>query len=265
VSASADPALNEALTALAATPVLLVALDFDGTLAPIVDVPSAARALPEARDAVLELIALPATTVAYVSGRAMDSLVEVSDLPAEAMLAGSHGVEVRTAGAVDLDLDAGERARRDELGAVLRAVAEPLEGVWVEEKPAGFALHTRLADPATTEAAETQALIGARADERGLTVRSGRDVLEFSVRGTTKGDAVSRLRALTGATGVLFAGDDVTDEDGFAALGAGDVGVKVGRGDTRAGHRVPGPHEMAEVLAALAAARRRLSSPGGNR
>lgn len=246
----------EALQRLAATPVLLIALDFDGTLAPIVDVPADARALPEARDAVLALLDLPATHVAYVSGRAMESLAAVSDLPDHALLAGSHGVEVRTEGRVTLDLSDAEQAERDRLEPLLAGIAGPLDGVWIEEKPAGFALHTRLADAEATAAAEERALAAADAEERGITVRRGQDVLEFSVRGTTKGDAVDRLREQTGATAVLFAGDDVTDEDGFGALGGDDLGVKVGPGETRAGCRVAGPAEMAAVLAELGQLRR---------
>nr|WP_218870640.1 trehalose-phosphatase [Herbiconiux flava] len=241
---------------LAATPVLLIALDFDGTLAPIVDVPADARALPEARDAVLALLDLPATHVAYVSGRAMESLAAVSDLPDHALLAGSHGVEVRTEGRVTLDLSDAEQAERDRLEPLLAGIAGPLDGVWIEEKPAGFAMHTRLADADATAAAEEQALAAADAEERGITVRRGQDVLEFSVRGTTKGDAIDRLREQTGATAVLFAGDDVTDEDGFGALGGDDLGVKVGPGETRAGCRVAGPAEMAAVLAELGQLRR---------
>nr|WP_228509247.1 trehalose-phosphatase [Herbiconiux sp. VKM Ac-1786] len=235
---------------------MLVALDFDGTLAPIVDVPADARALPEARDAVLALLDLPDTHVAYVSGRAMDSLAAVSDLPDHALLAGSHGVEVRTEGRVALDLSDAEQAERDRLEPLLAAVVEPLDGVWIEEKPAGFAMHTRLADADATTAAEEQALAAADAEAHGITVRHGQDILEFSVRGTTKGDAVDRLREQTGATAVLFAGDDVTDEDGFGALGGDDVGVKVGAGDTRAAFRVDGPAEMAAVLAELGRLRR---------
>ncbi|GLK17761.1 trehalose-phosphatase [Herbiconiux flava] len=246
----------EALQRLAATPVLLIALDFDGTLAPIVDVPADARALPEARDAVLALLDLPATHVAYVSGRAMESLAAVSDLPDHALLAGSHGVEVRTEGRVTLDLSDAEQAERDRLEPLLAGIAGPLDGVWIEEKPAGFAMHTRLADADATAAAEEQALAAADAEERGITVRRGQDVLEFSVRGTTKGDAIDRLREQTGATAVLFAGDDVTDEDGFGALGGDDLGVKVGPGETRAGCRVAGPAEMAAVLAELGQLRR---------
>src|SRR6188768_1124490 len=84
-----------ALRELARTRTLLVALDFDGTLAPEVDDPARARALPAAREAVLRLLAMPRTRVAVVSGRAIESLEEVVDLPDNTLLVGSHGVEFR--------------------------------------------------------------------------------------------------------------------------------------------------------------------------
>ncbi|MGD8195537.1 trehalose-phosphatase [Herbiconiux sp. P18] len=264
MGASVTPALQSELERLATTPVLLVAVDFDGTLAPIVDRPADARALPAARSAVLALLDLPRTKMAYVSGRAMASLEAVSDLPETALLAGSHGVEVRTEGHTSLDLTPEESALRERLGAALTAVADPLEGVWIEEKPAGFGVHTRLASATDTASAEAAALAATEADVDALTVRHGQDILEFSVRGTTKGDAVARLREQTGATAVLFAGDDVTDEDGFGALGDGDLGIKVGSGDTAARHRVAGPEEMAAALAVLVEARRQYFSTAGH-
>ena len=54
-----------------------------------------------------------------------------------------------------------------------------------------------------------------------------------------KGAALRRLRDELGAAGALYLGDDVTDEDGFRALGPGDVSVKIGDGETAADHRVP--------------------------
>src|SRR5690606_14197006 len=77
--------LDGALRELARVLLLLVALDFDGTLAPEVDSPEQARALPEAREAVLALMRLPNTRVALVSGRALKSLIAVAALPDTAL------------------------------------------------------------------------------------------------------------------------------------------------------------------------------------
>ncbi|QHC58177.1 trehalose-phosphatase [Rathayibacter sp. VKM Ac-2760] len=245
--------LVAALHELAATGRLLVALDFDGTLAPEVDDPAHARALPEAREAVLRLLALPGTRVALVSGRALGSLEEVAQLPDEALLVGSHGIEIRLDPGDDaVRLDETELAKVGVLEDVLKGIARGIDNVWIEDKPAGFALHTRLATDRHSRVAHVVALSEARAEVEGVTVREGKNVLEFSVRSTTKGEAVQHLRRYTGATAVLYAGDDVTDEDAFAVLGAGDVGVKSGAGTTSAAYRVRGPEQIAHVLSLLA-------------
>jgi trehalose 6-phosphate phosphatase len=248
-----DDALTGALRELARVPRLLVALDFDGTLAPEVDQPEQARAVPAAREAVLRLAALPRTRVAMVSGRAIESLAHVTDLPDDVLLVGSHGIELRLDSPDDvLALDDGERRRVEVLGEVLGEVAGALDEVWLERKPAGFALHTRLASERHSRVAHLVALSETAAELGELTVRHGKNVLEFSVRSTTKGEAIEHLRRYTRADAVLYAGDDVTDEDGFAALQPHDLGLKSGEGATLASHRVGGPEEVAAALAALA-------------
>lgn len=248
--------LTAALSDLAGVRRLLVALDFDGTLAPEVDSPEAARALPEAREAVERLHALGSTRVALVSGRALDSLIHVSQAPDDVLLVGSHGIELRLDSPDDrLALDTAELERVDVLREVLTRVADGIDEVWVESKPAGFALHTRLATEENSRRAHLVALREATAELDDLTIRRGKNVLEFSVRSTTKGEAIEHLRRYTAADAVLFAGDDVTDEDGFAALQPHDVGIKVGAGETAAAHRVPGPVELAHALSGLASAR----------
>jgi trehalose 6-phosphate phosphatase len=248
--------LVAALRELAGVRRLLVALDFDGTLAPEVDSPEKARALPEAHAAVLRLHAIPNTRVALVSGRALRSLIEVSDLPDDVLLVGSHGIELRLDEPDSrIALDTAELERVDVLQEVLSHVADSIDDVWLESKPAGFALHTRLATEQNSRLAHLVALREAQAELDGLTIREGKNVLEFAVRSTTKGEAIEHLRRYTAADAVLYAGDDVTDEDAFAALQPGDFGLKSGPGETLAAFRVPGPDEVARVLAALAAFR----------
>lgn len=242
-----------ALRELARTRRLLVALDFDGTLAPEADDPEAARALPEARAAVARLAAMPNTRIALVSGRALKSLIHVADVSDDVLLVGSHGIELRLDSPDDgLALDAAELARVSVLKEVLGEVADSFDLVWLEPKPAGFALHTRLATEHNSRIAHLVARSETAAELQDLTVRDGKNVLEFSVRSTTKGEAVEHLRAYTSATAVFYAGDDVTDEDAFAALGADDVGLKSGEGATLANFRVPGPSQVARALNLLA-------------
>ncbi|MDP3208011.1 MAG: trehalose-phosphatase [Rhodoglobus sp.] len=242
-----------ALRELARTKRLLVALDFDGTLAPEVDEPEMARALPEAREAVLRLLAMPNTRVALVSGRALASLEVVADLPDTALLVGSHGIEIRLdASAGPVGLGSEELKQVEVMNEVLGEVAASIDDVWIETKPAGFALHTRLATEANSRVAHLTARREVQAELPDVFVREGKNVLEFSVRSTTKGEAVEHLRRYTEADAVFFAGDDVTDEDAFAALSPHDLGLKSGEGATLANFRVPGPKDVARVLALLA-------------
>jgi trehalose 6-phosphate phosphatase len=232
-----------ALRELARVPRLLVALDFDGTLAPEVDDPETSRALPESYAATVRLAHLRNTRAALVSGRSLASLMRVSGVPDDVLLVGSHGIEIRLdSPETQVTLDTAELKQVEVLGEVLGEVADAVDRVWIEPKPAGFALHTRLATERDSRVAQVE----------DLTIREGKNVLEFSVRSTTKGEAIEHLRRYTRADAVFYAGDDVTDEDAFAALGPDDLGVKSGPGATLAAFRVPGPAEIARVLTTLA-------------
>lgn len=251
-----NPGLDSALTRLADAEHLLVALDFDGTLAPFVDHPEDARALPEARLAVERLLEVSHTTVAFVSGRAVDSLERVSEAPAGVLLVGSHGAEYRFDG-VDAhpELHAEDAARVSELEAAFAGFPDAHSGARIERKPAGFAVHTRGLDADEAFAAQDAARRIVADVYPDATVRDGKDVLEFSVLAATKGDAILHLRDYTGATAVLYSGDDVTDEDAFEVLVDGDLALKSGEGPTIAPFRVGSPAEVAAVLDRLATLR----------
>ncbi|GAB3613731.1 trehalose-phosphatase [Humibacter ginsengisoli] len=255
-SVDVDEGLAEAMARLAATPRLLVALDFDGTVSPLVDNPRDSRVLPAARAALNQLERMPDTWIAFVSGRPLAGLARVTEADDEALLIASHGVEVRlTGGAVDVGLTEEESARLEALAAELERIVNVTPGSKLERKPVGLGLHTRGVPAEQARAADRASREAASSLGGGFLERAGKDILEFAVRDATKGDGVQRLREHVGATAVLYAGDDVTDEDAFAALHRGDVGVKVGPGETKAGHRVSDPDAVAALLARLAVAR----------
>jgi trehalose 6-phosphate phosphatase len=237
------------LTGAAGAAELLVALDFDGTLAPIVPVPGDARALPEAATAVYGLAALPATTVVLVSGRALADLAAVSGFGPPMRLVGSHGLEPDD-GPVPLDDE--QRARLERLLAEVDELVDGAAGVLVERKPAGVAVHVRGAE-AEVGARVLDKVRAGPAAAPGIVTTPGKAVLDLAVTEMSKGVALDRLRG--GAT-VFFAGDDVTDETVFTRLRPGDVGVKVGEGETAARYRVADPAALAAVLGQLLAARR---------
>jgi trehalose 6-phosphate phosphatase len=237
------------LSGLASAPELLVALDFDGTLAPIVPVPADARALPEALSAIHGLAALPSTTVVLVSGRALADLAEVSGLGPPVRLVGSHGLEPDDG---PVPLDDAQRQRLHHLHAQVDALVDGADGVRIERKPAGVAVHVRGAAPEVGTRVLDRLRAGPAAAE-GIVSTPGKQVLDLAVTEMSKGVALDRMR---GDAAVLFAGDDVTDESVFTRLRPGDVGVKVGDGDTAAAYRVPDPPALAALLEELLAARR---------
>lgn len=257
----AASSLDAALERIAASRRLLVALDFDGTLAPEVDDPLAARALPAAAEALEALQALPQTIVALVSGRSLDSLAHVGQLAPGTPLVGSHGLEVRLDEAeVEPAVDERDRQRVETLRSALAPLVDAVDGAWIEDKPAGFAVHTRVV--ARDAAHQLQRDVRAQASELdpALTVRDGKNVVEFAVRNATKGDGLRILRERLGVDAVLFAGDDVTDEDALRALEQHDLGIKVGPAATIAAHRVADPAALAALLAELAVRRRGILS-----
>ncbi|HWL60793.1 MAG TPA: bifunctional alpha,alpha-trehalose-phosphate synthase (UDP-forming)/trehalose-phosphatase [Microbacteriaceae bacterium] len=245
--------LTTALRQLAAVPELLVALDFDGTLSPHVDDPSTSRALPESLEAVRRLVAIGGTRVAFVSGRGRKDLSEVAEAPDGVLLIGSHGAEFPD-GLGPHEPDPVEQSLLDALDVVLEHVAAKHEGSWIEAKPYGRVLHTRRVSAEDAAAVRYEALEAVRSqlDVDRLRIRDGHHVVEFATSTATKGHVIERLRQLVGADAVFYAGDDVTDEDAFAALRADDLGVKCGSGPTVAPYRVASPAEIAEVLTTLA-------------
>ncbi|MDQ5840853.1 MAG: trehalose-phosphatase [Chloroflexota bacterium] len=258
---SLPPELLEAVRRVAATDHLLVAMDFDGTMAPLVDHAADSRALPRSAAAFAALTELPRTTTALISGRALDSLRAVASPPEKTLLIGSHGAEVWMGpGSSQLVLD---DAQRELLAGVRRVLAEIVEeapGTLLEDKPAGVVLHTRLADDDVAE----DAVAAARAvlqDRPGVFLKAGHRVLETSVVHSSKGEGIAFLRQATGASAVVFAGDDTTDEDALGRLVQGDLGVKVGLDFTQAQFRVGAPVHIAELLEALLRERQPVAGP----
>ena len=244
--------VGAAIDRLAVTPVLLVATDFDGTIAEIVAHPPDARTLPEAATALETLRDLPATHVTVISGRALDDLRRRPGLPDGLRLVGSHGLED---GAGPLVLTTAERETLEDVRRIASELADSVVGSKVEDKPAGVAFHYRTAEPAAGLAA-VRSFAEALAKMPDVTVRSGKAVLEVSVRASSKGRALGRLRAALRATLVCCLGDDETDEEAFAALDGDDVTVRVGPGQTIAHLRLPDPAAAASFLTELATARR---------
>lgn len=247
--------LSRALARFAALGTVLVATDYDGVLAPIVADPAAAFPLPGTVPALEALAGLPGVTVAVVSGRDRATLARLSGATAPLVTVGSHGAE--WAEGFESALSAELLALRATVLADLTAIAARFPGAAVEPKPLGAALHVRnVVDPSAGPQALEQARRGPAA-RPGVHATEGKAVLELTVLDASKGRALTLLRERERADGVLYLGDDVTDEKAFAVLtGAEDVSVKVGDGATAARFRVDGPEDARTVFEELLALRR---------
>ena len=203
----------------------LVALDFDGTLAPIVDDPERAFADPDAVAALADVGSLVGT-VALVTGRPARTAVRLGGFAGRAglesmVVLGQYGVE-RWDGATDAYTIPPEppevTAAGEELPAILTSLG--LADARVEHKGRALGVHTRqLADPraAFEKLSDPLRDLAAR---HGLVLEPGRNVLEIRASGTDKGGALRELVAETGARQVVFAGDDLGDLPAFEAVAA---------------------------------------------
>jgi trehalose-phosphatase len=250
------PELDRALREFASRPPVLVALDFDGVLAPIVEDRDAARPLPESVTALERLAALPNVTLALVSGRTMADLKKLAAPPPGTILIASHGAELDDPASGDAAgalLDTGTQALLADVQKSLREIVDRHPGTDLESKPAGAVLHTRTAERDVADDATRAALEGP-ATWPGVHAMQGKEVVELSVLDTDKGTALQavRERLEPGDHPVLYAGDDVTDENAFAMLRDGDVGIKIGEGETKARWRVEDPMTFARLLHHLA-------------
>ncbi|MDQ1289143.1 MAG: hypothetical protein QG622_2709 [Actinomycetota bacterium] len=255
-----DPELETALTRFASSVPVLVALDFDGVLAPIVTRPEDARATPAARRALDRLAGAPGVTTAIVSGRPLAELRDLAGPPDAVLLVGSHGAQRSSA---EVLLDDRQRTLLSRLGDELDRVSAGLPHTRVERKEFAAVLHTRPALEAGLPRTYAQASAATRPlrDLPGVYLTEGKEVLEFSVVDSgehNKGVALRDLATRANVRATLFVGDDVTDEAGFAVLDddAGDLTVRVVPPDavtpTLARHTVPDPDAVASLLHRLA-------------
>ncbi len=227
---------------------MLIGLDVDGVLAPIVDHADDAVLLGGMGPAVSLAARIDGVHVAVVSGRSLAGLRQFG-FGDDVAVIGSHGMETRDRPLAPLSDDEQDRLERLEAAAT-RAAERAGEGAWVEHKPASVVLHVREADDASAAAALAELTDDAGAID-GATTKAGSGVLEAFARHADKGSALVELADRLGVATTVFIGDDVTDEEAFARLGADDVTIKVGGADTIARHRLADPDAVLTLLEAL--------------
>ncbi|MFC4448845.1 trehalose-phosphatase [Halorussus aquaticus] len=231
---------------------LLVALDFDGTLAAIENLPEEATIPDPTREAVASLADEPNVEVAVVSGRELADVRERVGVP-DISYAGNHGLEIH---ADEYTVHPTASAAKDDIAELCDLLTDELadiEGVIVENKGVTATVHHRLVDddevPRVVDSVES--LVAARDDVR---LTTGKDVLELRPAVEwDKGEAVRELRDELVPDDErwlpVYVGDDTTDEAAFSLLDDRGLGVKVGDDPaTEAPYRVADPEAVRAVL-----------------
>ncbi|MBV9093397.1 MAG: trehalose-phosphatase [Streptosporangiaceae bacterium] len=267
VPQAATPEGRAGLDALLAAPRDgLIATDFDGTLAPIVPDPGAARAYPGAVG-VLARLAPAVGTVAVITGRPAAEVVALGGLDAipGIVVLGQYGWQRWHDGTVSApDPPPGVAAARAALPGLLDQASAP-EGTWIEDKVHALAVHTRRAADPQGALQRLRGPLTGLAARLDLAAEPGRMVIELRPPGVDKGAALTALARERVARSVIFCGDDLGDLPAFAAVrslrAAGIPGCTVGSGSdespqvaAEADLAVAGPAGVTELLAAIAAA-----------
>lgn len=253
MSAPAPPDLRVIRQRIRNSKHVVLALDFDGTLAPIADRPEQAKMPAETAAILRELAGFEHVSIAILSGRSIRDLKSRVDL--DVILAGNHGMEIERGGVPFVHPEANALRRRVELacGDLERAL-EYVPGVFVENKGLTATVHYRLAPSELAGWIEAAVYSAMRRFARRLSVNPARKAWEIRPRiDWNKGSALRLVLRHIGADEpfVICAGDDVDDERMFEAS-SNSVFIHVGRmGSTNALYGVNSPAELAAFLAAL--------------
>ncbi len=207
---------------------LVVGLDFDGTLAPIVDDPEFAHIHPDAGP-VLVALAAQVRAVAVITGRparqALDlgGLEEVGNAIGESgrelFVLGQYGNERWTSTNRRVISPKPPRGLATFMGELPRLMRRADAGeAWVEEKGLAVAVHTRRLEDPEGAFERLLPLLGEAAKSHDLDVEPGRWVIEVRAHGMHKGAAVRRLTDELEAKAFAFCGDDLGDVEAFKAI-----------------------------------------------
>lgn len=188
---------------------LLIATDFDGTIAPVVPAPEWAEIHPEAKCVLSRLASMPGVAVAIISGRDVED-VRRRTVGIRGLAAGSHGLECVDVNGSTIWTPRRQRPGLDEdlLASLIAA------GLRVETKRCSVAVHFRGIDPSLATDAMSRFALWARRHD--LDIMPGRKVIEARIHGGGKHAALRAISRRVRARRIVYAGDDTTD---FAALG----------------------------------------------
>ncbi len=228
-------------------------LDIDGTLLDLAPTPDGVR-LPPTLSAQLRALSLGlGGALALVSGRPLSDIDRL--FPERFDAAGTHGAQWRLGG-IETGPEPVDGTDLSEARALLREAVIRLPGTLLEHKPHALALHYRLAPELESEI-RALAVNAGQALGPAYRLQTGKSVIEILPAWAGKGMAIRRFMGLPPYAGrtPVFAGDDLTDEDGFAAVNAlGGYSIRVGEwAATQAPYRLDSPSALRDWLASLIA------------
>ncbi len=255
-----DPELNSQIVQ---APHLLFSLDFDGTLAPIVDRPEQAVLPAATREVLRELRQISGVTVSIVSGRSLADIMPRVGIDG-LIYSGNHGLEIEGPGFCFVHPRA--LALRDTLRSItegLAARAAFLEGVEIEWKQLTASLHYRQASVFARRELVAILRNSPLGHDRRFVVKGGKKVYDIRPRiSWNKGNAVRMIRDRKNLRDALLilAGDDSTDEDVFSAFDDAVSICVAPRHQTAARHTLASTEDLHDFLSGVATmCRRRLA------
>lgn len=212
---------------------ILLATDFDGTLAPIVNRPSEATLSDNTVEILTDLARLhPRVQLAFLSGRSLSDLKTRVGMIPSATLAGNHGLEISSGGREWIHPSvAGIRSDLDSLLAILKSKFSEFPGVELEDKGLSLTLHYRRINPERSR--DLLSAIESLQPPDTIRRHDGKMVIEY--RPNIHWNKGTALRKIAGDLevsyeSVVYLGDDITDEDAFRELYANGTTIHVGGG-----------------------------------
>lgn len=239
---------------------LLLLMDYDGTLTPIVERPELAELSPEVRGSLQQLARNARLTLGVISGRIMEDLRErvgVSGI----VYAANHGLEVEGPG-INFVHPMAKKSEPllDSLYQDIRKAIADIEGARIDNKGLTLSLHYRLVDEARLGELNASFFEIVKAPLLSGEIRITPSKKAYDIRPGVdwgKGEAIELIAQKVRRDGeplIIFLGDDVTDYDGFRVVNSrGGISIYVGEDIAEPGaqYLLPSPKETHQLLKLL--------------
>ncbi|MFH1406974.1 MAG: trehalose-phosphatase [Candidatus Omnitrophota bacterium] len=217
---------------------IMLFLDYDGTLTPIVSTPDKATMPEENKRLLRKLLATKICKIAVISGRSLRDVKGKVALE-NIIYSGNHGLQIEGPKIkFQAPLSKKYRAALKQIKLDLQNEISGIKGAFVEDKGPTLSVHYRLVNkrdlPRVKTAFRKTVIVRRVKDE--IKVKEGKKVFEIRPPADwNKGNAVAYLLARQkfiskgAAVSPVYIGDDVTDEDAFRALGGKGLTIFVGK------------------------------------